>query len=66
MSDYFGDTVYEVWRRGGNPDHVERDECAEDERCGCYPEETADRIIERGIRQQRLTEHGDLSSDGES
>jgi hypothetical protein len=23
--DFFGDTIYEVWRRGGNPDNVDRD-----------------------------------------
>lgn len=23
--DYFGDTLYEVWRHGGNPDRVDRD-----------------------------------------
>lgn len=40
MSDYFGDTVYEVWRSGGNPDHVDREECREDkERYGGLPKE---------------------------
>jgi hypothetical protein len=29
--DYFGDVVYEVWRRGGNPDLVDR-ECTDE----CY------------------------------
>lgn len=56
MSDYFGDTVYEVWRSGGNPDHVDREECREDERYGSYPEETAERIVDRQIRQQRRSE----------
>lgn len=28
--DEFGDYCYEVWRRGGNPDAVQRDDVPED------------------------------------
>lgn len=39
--DYFGDTIYEVWRRGGDVDAVDRDR-VEDCRYDDYtPEEAA-------------------------
>lgn len=46
-SDYYGDTVYEVWRRGGDPDMVDYDRL--DDCCyeGLHPDEAAFRELRR-------------------
>lgn len=52
----FGDVVYEVWRRGGNPDLVNRDDvadCTHDQ----STEEIARGIMERS-RRKREPSHG--------
>jgi len=49
----FGDAVYEVWRSGGNPDHVSRDDIA-DAYYECYDrEETAERVVRDTLRSDR-------------
>ena len=39
--DYFGDVVYEVWRSGGDPDRVDRDDVEDHRYAGRWPEEAA-------------------------
>lgn len=38
---YWGDTLYEVWRRGGDYDAVDRDRVEQCERDGLYYDEAA-------------------------
>jgi hypothetical protein len=47
--DYFGDVIYEVWRRGGDPDCVDRDRVRE--RYQDYDE--ADDVAHCELRRQR-------------
>jgi hypothetical protein len=44
-----GDVTYEVWRRGGNPDLIDRDDVA-DRMHYESPEEVASGIVERDRR----------------
>ncbi|MFA5898024.1 MAG: hypothetical protein WC829_02805 [Hyphomicrobium sp.] len=44
---YFGDTCYEVWRRGGNPDNVDRDQCQDYEDDGLSSDAAAGRFMPR-------------------
>lgn len=46
--DPFGDAVYETWRRGGNPDHVDRDRIEDDRAAGYYEHEE---LVEREVRR---------------
>lgn len=55
MSDddgYFGDVIYEVWRRGGNPDRVDADR-VDDYR---YDGVDADSAASAELRRQRPPE----------
>ena len=46
----YGDVLYEVWRNGGNPDHVDYDRVREDERDGYRYDEIADSELRRQER----------------
>jgi len=61
LDDAFGDAVYEVWRRGGNPDAVDRDHVAEVfyEDADQDRFETADIIASRYFRRRAMKEKGD-------
>lgn len=50
--DDFGDVVYEVWRRGGNADAIDRERAEEDLRYGDRAEDVADAEIRRQDRRQ--------------
>lgn len=52
---YFGDLIYEVWRRGGNPDNVDRDQAREFEYLGYEPDEAA-AIVDRRRPQEKERE----------
>lgn len=50
---YFGDACYEVWRRGGNPDHVDHDRAMQACDDNIEAENHAVRLIqERRSRQE--------------
>jgi hypothetical protein len=51
--EYFGDVIYEVWRRGGNPDAVDRYRARDFEQQGCYPEEAAQVLISEQYPDRR-------------
>ena len=53
---YWGDVVYETWRRGGNPDVVDRDVTSEHQDDGLYPDESARRILQSARRQHEAQE----------
>ena len=53
MKDYEADYLYEVWRRGGNPDAVDLDDIPEDF------DFLWDRPLERHLPKRRITEGGD-------
>lgn len=53
MSDsYFGDVVYDVWRMGGNPDAIDRDDVEDDRADGYYADEAANREYARQTRRR--------------
>lgn len=56
--DYYGDVVYAVWQRGGNPDMVDRDRVAERESDG-YTEDEAAAAEYRRQRPRREPEQDD-------
>lgn len=47
MSDYYGDVIYEVWRRGGNPDAVDPDRVRDYQEEDLFPEHAAAREVRR-------------------
>lgn len=55
----FGDAVYETWRRGGNPDEVDRDSLAGYEADGYTPYEAVEMEVERVTRRRPTQENGD-------
>ncbi len=65
MGDTYGDVVYEVWRSGGNPDYVERDDVRDYEREGYYAEEIADMFLRRQERAHDRMVQGILPDDDE-
>lgn len=55
-SDYDAEVAYQVWRRGGNPDLVDRDRTADHYDSGCTEDEAAAYELRR---QRGRSEHGD-------
>ena len=49
----FGDAVYEAWRRGYNPDQVERERIEDDWYAGYPAEDCASREVNRIARARR-------------
>lgn len=49
--DYCGDVVYDVWRRGGNPDAVDRDQVKDSRDDGLDAEAAAGRELRRQRRR---------------
>lgn len=68
--DYFGDAIYDVWRAGGNPDAVSRDEAWSAQQDGVSAEDFASselrrqhrRDVERDMREWEANEW-DLPAD---
>lgn len=56
--DAFGDAVYEAWRRGLNPDAVDRDECDELVRAGYDRFDVAEIVTDRMARRATLASGG--------
>ena len=44
---YFGDVIYDVWRNGGDPDYVDRDDVDDCRYEGLYAEEAAVWILQQ-------------------
>lgn len=61
LPDYEGDVVYETWRRGGNPDRVDRDRVEECYRAGL----DSDTAAAREIRHQRPRQEPDYTEQEE-
>jgi hypothetical protein len=56
----WGDAVYEVWRRGGNPDAVSRDSMAHDRARGYDEAECVRHEVDRVLGvPERLEDDGD-------
>lgn len=57
QDDYRGDVIYDVWRRGGDPDRVDYDRTRDDFYDGLSSEESASREIRRQKpREPQITE----------
>lgn len=56
---YFGDLIYEVWRQGGNPDAVDRDQARDFEQLGYYPEDAAAALNDKQRRSAVNMEEND-------
>ena len=63
--DDFGDVLYEVWRRGGNVDAIDRDRVEEDLRCGDYFDDVASAELRRQERRQERMNTGCLPDEVE-
>lgn len=50
--DYEGDVIYEVWRRGGNPDQVDYDRVIDDYYNGIESDHSALQELKRQRRQR--------------
>lgn len=55
---FYDDVVYEVWRRGGNSDRVDRDDLQELRECGYAAEDAAAKEIERQQHRRRVLAAG--------
>ena len=53
----FYDAVFEVWRSGGNPDHVDRDRMFYDRADGFEPEVCVEREVRRVLRPLAKKDH---------
>ena len=60
MGDNLGDVVYDVWRRGGNVDHIDRERVEEDLRYGARFDEAAEAEVQRQDRRQARLNSGML------
>lgn len=54
--DAYGDAVYDAWRRGLNPDHVDRERIDDDWYAGYSREDCAEREVKRIAHRERSDE----------
>lgn len=59
--DYCAEVEYEIWRRGGNPDAVDRDRCGYARDCGIEPEDHAARLIRERDDRRAERDYEDLA-----